>query len=111
MRLFNVRLSDDDSAKVMELRRKGVSFADLVREAVRTKYVRRRRAEKPKDIRAALEAIYAKYPDPPDLPPRPVNTLDRRAMQKYIAEKVRSETRDYDPARHKRPRGTRGSSR
>ena len=111
MRLFNVRLSDEDSAKVMQLRRDGVSFADLVREAVRTKFVRRRKPQKPKDIRAALEAIYAKYPDPPDLPPRQINTLDRRAVQKYIAERVRRETLDYDPARHKRPGGTGRSSR
>src|SRR4051812_32487660 len=111
MRLFNVRLSEEDSARVLALRRDGISFADLVREAVRSKYVHRRKSQKPKDILAAIEAIHAKYPDPPDLPPRPVNPLDRRAVQKYIAARVRQETASHDHARHKRSRGTGGSSR
>jgi len=106
MRLFNVRLSDEDSAKVIALRREGVSFADMVREAVRSRYLRKMKTQKPKDVVAAIKAIHAKYPD--DLPPRPVNPHDRRAVQKYIAEKVRGETANHDPAGYKRRRRTGG---
>jgi hypothetical protein len=89
MTLFNVRLSEDDAAKVRSLRREGVGFSQLVREALRSRYDSRKRQRKPSDVQRILDSIHARYPDPPDKQPRGFDLRDRKAVKKYLQEKIR----------------------
>ena len=49
MKLMNVRLDEKDVAKVEELRRRGIEFSSIVRDAVRTSYDEhvRRKGQRP----------------------------------------------------------------
>lgn len=90
MALLNIRLSEADAQRVRSLRKQGVAISELLRETLRTEYERRkRRPLKPKDIQMALDAIDAAHPDPVDLPLRTVDPLDRQAVRKYIAARLR----------------------
>ena len=89
MKLVNVRLSDDDAAKVAELQRQGVELSEVVREAVRARHLALRPALTAKDVKPLLEAIFARHPlDPNDMSPA-VDTTDRRAVAKLIRSKLR----------------------
>lgn len=89
MKLVNVRLSDEDAAKVADLRREGVELSEVVREAVRARHLALRPVLSAKDVEPLLESIYARHPlDAKD--DRPViDTTNRRAMQKFIRSKLR----------------------
>jgi hypothetical protein len=88
--MVNVRLSDEDAAKVADLRRHGVELSEVVREAVRARHLAVRPPVRPRDVRAMLDAIYARHPlgDGHDRPE--VDTTDRRAMRHLIRKKLRA---------------------
>ena len=89
MKLVNVRLSDDDAAKVADLRREGVELSEVVREAVRARHLTLRPALSAKDVEPLLESIYARHPlDANDERPI-VDTTNRRAVQKLTRSKLR----------------------
>jgi hypothetical protein len=89
MKLVNVRLSDDDAAKVADLRREGVELSEVVREAVRARHLALRPALSAKDVDPLLQSIYARHPlDAKDERPV-VDTTNRRAVQKFIRSKLR----------------------
>ena len=88
MKLVNVRLSDDDAAKVADLRRQGVELSEVVREAVRTRHSALRPALKPGDVRPLLDSIYARHPLEDDRERPAVETTDRRAVRRLIRKKL-----------------------
>jgi len=92
MPLLNVRLSADDARRAAELREDGIQISDIVREAIRAEYLRRRDAHASTRRRPSLivSEILAALPDP-EGPRRPVvDTTDRRAVRRHIADKLRS---------------------
>ena len=93
MKLVNVRLSDEDAAKVADLRRQGVQLSEVVREAVRARHLALRPALTAKDVRPLLEEIFARHPlDARDERPA-VDTTDRRAVKALVRRKLRRSAR------------------
>ncbi|MGO8996656.1 MAG: hypothetical protein ACLQVI_25355 [Polyangiaceae bacterium] len=91
MPLLNVRLSPDDARRAAELREEGVQISDVVREAIRAEYLRRRPGRpgnrRPSNI---VKEILAALPDPAETPlPRVVDPADRHAVRRHIAAKLR----------------------
>jgi hypothetical protein len=88
--LLNVRLSPDDARRAAELREDGIQISDLVREAIRAEYLRRR-SGKPGDRRPSLlvKEILEALPDPADMPDRIVDPADRHALRRHVAAKLR----------------------
>lgn len=88
MKLVNVRLSDEDAAKVAELRREGIELATLVREAVRARYLAMRPALEGSSVRGVLAAIYAAHPLPEEAERLAVNASDRRAVRRHVRRRL-----------------------
>ncbi|MBV9946075.1 MAG: hypothetical protein JOZ69_04415 [Myxococcales bacterium] len=88
MKLVNVRLSDEDAAKVADLRRHGVELSEVVREAVRARHLALRPPLRPGDVRPMLEAIYARHPLEEEQERPVVDSSDRRAMHRLIRKKL-----------------------
>lgn len=88
MKLVNVRLSEEDAARVAELRREGVELSELVREAVRARHLAIRPPLRPHDVRVVLNAIYARHPlDDEDERPV-VDMTDRRSVRRLVRSKL-----------------------
>ena len=90
MSLLNVRVDPQLLAKARQLRKDGVNISELFRQTIESAYERRPKARKPRDVKAALDALYAKYPDPPDTPRRNFDLRDRAAVSQYIANRLRT---------------------
>jgi hypothetical protein len=90
MSLLNVRIDPQLLAKARQLRKDGVNISELFRQTIESAYARRPRKRKPQDVKAALEAIYARYPDPPDKKPRQFDLRDRAALRDHIVNRLRS---------------------
>jgi hypothetical protein len=89
MRLLNVRLDDDDSRLVQQLRERGVSISELVRGAIRAEAKRAPKRE-PLDVDAMLAEIQKEYPTPPGAEARPrIDTTNRREVQELIRRRLR----------------------
>ena len=89
MRLLNVRLDDDDSRLVRQLRERGVSISELVRGAIRAE-ARRASQTEPLDVDALVAEIQKQYPTPPGTKKRRrIDTTNRREVQEFIRRKVR----------------------
>lgn len=89
MRLLNVRLDDDDSRLVQQLRDRGVSISELIRGAIRAEA---RRAPKPGplDVDALVAEIESQYPTPPGAKRRRrIDTTNRREVAEFIRGKIR----------------------
>jgi len=88
--LLNVRLSPDDARRAAELREDGIQISDVVREAIRAEYLRRRPG-KPGKRRPSLlvKEILAALPDPADMPIPAVDRTDRHAVRRHVAAKLR----------------------
>lgn len=94
MKLVNMRLNGEDAVKLAALRRRGVQASALFREAVRSAYDRTMKKSKGiKDVHAYFRELYARYPKPPNTPPREFDPHDRLARQEWIARHLRSEVR------------------
>lgn len=89
MKLVNVRLSEDDAAKVADLRRHGVELSEVVREAVRARHLALRPPLRPQDVGPMLEAIYARHPLEDEEQQPAVDATDRRAVRSLIRAKLR----------------------
>ena len=94
MSLLNVRLSPDDARRAAELRKAGIQISDVVREAIRAEYLRRR-SVRPGSRRPSLlvKEILDALPDPPDMPARTVDPSDRHAVRGHIKAKLRGPRR------------------
>lgn len=68
----------------------GVEISQIVRDAIRQEYNRRRR-KKPlttKRVRETLAKIYAEYPAPTDAPPHFNQSADRKALRAHIVKQM-----------------------
>ena len=75
-----------------ELRAGGLETSELVRDAIRTEYGRRRRRLRARDIDALLADIYARHPEPAGPRRERPDTLDRHAVRASIQRRLRPET-------------------
>jgi hypothetical protein len=89
-RLVNVRLDESRLKKARRLRAGGIALSDLIREAIDTQYDRLVQSAKERDVEAIMKEIYARYPDPPGLPPRGYDVADRVAARNAIQQKLRN---------------------
>jgi len=89
MSLLNVRLGPEEARAASELRGAGANLSEIVRRAIRAEYERQvgrpGRRRRPSKI---VEQILIALPDPTDLPGRPLEARDRRAVRKHIAGKL-----------------------
>jgi hypothetical protein len=79
---------------VAELRAGGIEMSELVRDAIRTEYGRRRRRLRARDIEVLLASIYARHPDPSGPRRKTVDrpdSLDRRAVRETVRRRLRAE--------------------
>jgi hypothetical protein len=86
---MNVRLDDDRVRKVETLRERGVSLSDVVREAIDERFAALGGSGSRRDLRAIVQRIFERYPDPPDEAPRDYDVHDRRAARSAILGKLR----------------------
>jgi hypothetical protein len=87
-RLLNVRLDDEHQRKARRLRERGITLADVVREAIDVRY---EALASTRDARSATEVIthiFKDHPDPVDLPARDYDVHDRAAARAAIRRKV-----------------------
>ena len=87
-RLVNVRLDSERVRKARALREHGVSLSDVVRKAIDEEFLRLRTESQP-DVRALIQKIFERYPDPPRLAPRHYDVHDRIAARQAIHRKLR----------------------
>ena len=94
MSLLNVKLKPDDVRMVRALRDEGVTISDLVREAIRAEYARRlgARASRRRPSERMAD-IYARHPDPVDLPRRAYDVHDAHAARQAIGAALRRAAR------------------
>ena len=89
MSLLNVRLGPEEARAASALRGAGANLSEIVRSAIRTEYERqlgrRNKLRRPSEL---VAQILATLPDPADLPPRSLDSRDRRAVQRHIARKL-----------------------
>jgi len=88
-RLVNVRLDEDHVRKARRLRQSGVVLSEVVREAIDRRFEDLRKPRAPRDVRAILDGILERYPDPPRLPPRRYDVFDRRQARRAIQKRLR----------------------
>ncbi len=89
-RLLNVRLSEEDHAKVRALRAEGVELSKFVRSAIRAEFERRSGRGKGRgNARERLAQIHARHPLPADAPFHGIDTADRRAVSRFIEDRLR----------------------
>jgi hypothetical protein len=84
---LTIGINKEDARIVAELRRAGVEISSLVRQAIREAYARRSRTKARSDPRSVSEyfaELYARYPTPPDEPPRNYNVQDRHEAREAI---------------------------
>ncbi|MGD0769165.1 MAG: hypothetical protein ABSB42_13345 [Tepidisphaeraceae bacterium] len=89
MRLLTVRLSEQDAARVAELRERGIKISSLVREAIAKQSAPRAgRMKKPGDVKKVLGEIYSRYPDPPGTRASTVDLTDRNSVARAIRRRL-----------------------
>jgi post-segregation antitoxin (ccd killing protein) len=92
-RLVNVRLDAERVRKAQTLRERGITLSDLVREAIDQRFLELRRPDWQPDVRAIVQRIFERYPDPLDLPSREYDVHDRRAARAAILRRLRRSRR------------------
>lgn len=89
-RLFNVRLDEDLARKLAKLREDGLTFKELVRNAIEERYANRAARRKPRDVDAIMKRIFEQYPDPPELPALAYDVHDRHQAREAILRHLES---------------------
>ena len=89
MPTLNVRLNRADANLVKQLRARGKSISDVVRGAIRAE-VARERGEIALGSKALLAEMQRRFPTPSSGMGSRVVTTDRRQVQRFIREKLRS---------------------
>jgi hypothetical protein len=87
-RLINVRLDQERLRKARKLKEGGIALSDVVREAIDQRFAALREQEKPKDVEASMTRLLEQYPDPPGLPPRTYDLVDRKAARAAVVRKL-----------------------
>jgi hypothetical protein len=80
-RLINVRLDQERLRKARKLKESGIALSEVVREAIDQRFEALRELEKPRDVDAIMTRLFEQYPDPPGLPPRTYDIVDRKAAR------------------------------
>lgn len=93
MKLLNVRLNEDDFARVQALRKEGVELSGLIRDSIRAEHARRMALRTPAKVIEIAEAIFRDHPDDENAGPREVDATDRNAVGKAISANLRRRTR------------------
>jgi hypothetical protein len=89
MRLLTVRLSEQDAARVAELRERGIKISSLVRDAIaKQSSPRSGRMKKPGDVKKVLGEIYSRHPDPPGKRASTVDLTDRHSVARAIRKRL-----------------------
>ena len=88
-RLVNVRLDSARLRKVRKLRKDGVVFSDVVRDAIDRRFEELRGRAAHRDVSAILARVFEQYPDPPRLPARSYDVHDRRGASRAIRRRLR----------------------
>lgn len=84
MKLMNVRLNDEDVARVKELRRRGIEFSTIVRDALRKSHEEHTKASRRPDPAIFFAEMDKEHPLPKDMPPRGYDVHDRRQAREAI---------------------------
>jgi hypothetical protein len=84
-RLTNVRLDADRRHKAQQLRERGVSLSDVLRQAIDERWSK---LSAGRDVAEIITQMFEQYPDPPDLPPRAYDVHDRRAARDAIVRRL-----------------------
>jgi hypothetical protein len=93
-KLINVRLNDEDEAKLAALRAQGQEVSDLVRKAIRSEYERRKPAKRTAvDAERIMRELDEKYPTPADAPRHGIDTTNRQEVQQFIREQLEQKRR------------------
>jgi hypothetical protein len=85
----NVRLDAERIRKAHILRERGLTLSDVVREAIDVRYAALSPADSPRNVRAIVEEVFKRHPDPPDQPRRNYSVHDRRAARAAMLRKLR----------------------
>lgn len=85
---LNVRLGREEVRMAARLRSAGVEISTLVRDAIRNEYGRRIESDSAKQGPELVRQILKDLPDPCDLPARGFSTQDRKAVRRYIQERL-----------------------
>jgi hypothetical protein len=88
-----VRLDEERLHKAQTLRERGLALSDVLREAIDERYAALRQSEAERDVRAIVNAIFERYPDPASLPAREYDPHDRHAARRAIRRKLRKARR------------------
>jgi hypothetical protein len=88
-RLVNVRLDEERLRKARQLRRRGVTLSELVREAIDARFEQVAAARTAAGGRAIVARLLDEWPDPPDLAPRAYDVHDGRQAREAIRRAVR----------------------
>jgi hypothetical protein len=88
-KLINVRLDQERLRKVLALRKRGLALSDVVREAIDERFSELRESTSPAEVKAIVDGIFARYPDPPDVPGRGYDVHNPRAARRAIQRKLR----------------------
>ena len=88
MRLVNVRLGDEDAAKVGDLMSLGVDLSDLESQTVRAKHAEILPMPMAEAVDSALKAIFARHPEPADEEACAVDPMDRHSVQALVRSKL-----------------------
>jgi antitoxin component of RelBE/YafQ-DinJ toxin-antitoxin module len=91
-KLINVRLDEEHMRKARVLREHGVAVSDLVREAIDARYEQVASERKPIDTEALMNALFEKYPDPPNQEARGYDVHDAKQARGAIVKRLRRET-------------------
>ena len=85
-----MRLDAEDKRLADQLREEGIPISRIVREAIRTEHARRIATRGRKQKPSALIAdLFEQFPDAPRANGHGIDTTDRRAVQTYIAARLR----------------------
>jgi len=66
-----------------------MALSDLVREAIDERFDELAGSGTARDVKAVMERIFERYPDPPDLAPRGSDVHDRDEARRAIIGKLR----------------------
>jgi len=87
--LLNVRLDREDERRVDELRKTGVQLSQIVRAAIRAEHAQRVRKRTRTPPSSVVKEILASLPDPSAADASRKRPVDRHAIKRRIAAKLK----------------------
>jgi hypothetical protein len=87
-RLVNVRLDAQRIRRARQLRSRGITLSELIRDAIDRKYEELMTRSPRRDVAAVMKSIYAKYPDPAGQSKREYDVHDRTEARAAITSRL-----------------------